>query len=254
MTIKTFERQTRIQLGNFVYLLVDPRTSAVFYVGKGAKNRPFDHLKATKDEGKKARMIRDIRAEKLEPEVHILRHGLASSKIAEDVEAAVIDAIGLENLTNGCRGKGVEMGRATVAELNQRFGSRPVSINLIKEPLMTIWINRTYSPTLDPQQLYDATRQYWHNVGKDKRTPDAEGNLAYPTVIALVDNVVVMAYRVQAWFPAGSTLSSRQWNGGRSRWEFVGNPLPKHWLVGKRLVDANGNRVNGNAQGYGYLN
>lgn len=254
MTLKTFEHQTRTRLGYFVYLLVDPRTDAIFYVGQGAKNRPFDHLKATKDEGSKAEMIRDIRADKLEPEVHVLRHGLSSSEIAEDVEAAVIDAIGLENLTNGCRGKGVEKGRATVTELNQRFGSRPVSINNIKEPLMKIWINRTYSPTMNAQQLYDATRQYWFNVGKDKRTPDADGALMYPTVVALVGNVVVMAYRVQAWFSAGSTLSTRQWNGERNRWEFVGNALPDHWLVGKRLVDGDGDSIRGNDQGYGYLN
>ncbi|WP_157094838.1 hypothetical protein SR858_03580 [Duganella zoogloeoides] len=252
--MKTFEHQTRTRLGYFVYLLVDPRTGAIFYVGKGAKNRPFDHFRATKGEGSKAEMIRRIRADKLEPEVHVLRHGLSSSEIAEDVEAAVIDAIGLENLTNSCRGKGVEKGRATVTELNQRFCSRPVSINTIKEPLMKIWINQTYSPTMNAQELYDATRQYWCNVGKDKRTPDADGALMYPTVVALVGNVVVMAYRVQAWFSAGSTLSTRKWSGDPNRWEFVGNALPDHRLVGKRLVDDNGNSIRGNAQGYGYLN
>lgn len=199
-------------------------------------------------------MILDIRADKLEPEVHVLRHGLSSGQIAEEVEAAVIDAIGLENLTNGCRGKGVAQGRATVAELNQRFGSKPVAENTINEPLMKIWINQTYSPTMSSHQLYDATRQYWYRVSADKRKPDAKGDLAYPTAIALVDNVVIMAYRVQAWFPAGSTLSTREWNGDGDRWEFVGNALPDHWLIGKRLVDDDGNRIRGNGQGYGYLN
>lgn len=254
MTLKMFDHQTRTRLGYFVYLLVDPRTNTIFYVGKGAKNRPFDHLKAKADEGEKAKMISDIRADKLEPEVHVLRHGLSTPKIAEEVEAAVIDAIGLENLTNGCRGMRVERGRATVAELNQRFGSRPVSESAIKESLMKIWINQTYSPTMNPQQVYDATRQYWYQVGADKRTPDENGDLPYPTAVALVDNVVVMAYRVQAWFPAGSTLSTREWNGGHNRWEFVGNALPEHWLVGKRLVDDDGNRIRGNGQGYGYIN
>lgn len=254
MTLNKFEQQTHASLGHYVYLLVNPRTGAIFYVGKGAKDRPFAHLKAKQDEGKKMKMIADIRANKHEPEVHVLRHGLASAEIAEEVEAAVIDAIGLENLTNGCRGKGVARGRATVAELNQRFGSKPISESSIKEPLMKIWINQTYSPTMSPQQLYDATRQYWYQVSADKRTPDANGVLAYPTAVALVDNVVVMAYRIQAWFSAGSTLSTREWDGSRNRWEFVGNALPRHRLIGQRLVDDEGNRIRGNRQGYGYIN
>ncbi len=146
-----------------------------FRVWAGAKasknDRPFDHLKADSDEGKKAKVIDEIRAEGQQPEVHILRHGLSSSKMAEDVEAAVIDAIGLENLTNLCRGKRIEQGRATAAELNHRYGSRPVVESSLREPFMKIWINQTYSPTMNAQQLYDTTRQFWYQVGKQTRTP-----------------------------------------------------------------------------------
>lgn len=254
MPMTTFDNLTSAKLGYFVYLLVDPRTGATFYVGKGAGSRPFDHLKACEDEGRKSQLIAAIRADQLEPEVHVLRHGLESSAIAEEVEAAVIDAIGLENLTNGCRGKRVKQGRATAAELRRRFGAEVVGEDMIDEPIMKIWINRTYSPTMSAQQLYDATRQYWYKVGMDKRTPEANGDLPYPTAVALVDNVVVMVYRIQAWFPAGSTMSTRDWSGDSDRWEFVGNALPDHWLVGKRLVDDDGNRMHGNGQGYGYLN
>jgi hypothetical protein len=250
----TFDTLTRARLGYFVYLLVDPRTGAAFYVGKGRGDRPFDHLKAKANESRKAQMIATIRADQLEPEVHVLRHGLECSDIAEEVEAAVIDAIGLENLTNGCRGKRVERGRATAAKLRQRFGAEPIAKGAIGERIMTIWINKTYSPTMNAQQLYDATRQYWYQVGADKRTPDANGELPYPTAVALVDNVVIMAYQVQAWFSAGSTMSSREWSGDPDRWEFVGKALPDHWLVGKRLIGDDGNRMRGNGQGYGYLN
>jgi len=165
MPTTTFDTLTRARLGYFVYLLVDPRTGTIFYVGKGAGNRPFDYLRAKEDEGRKAHLIAAIRAEQLEPEVHVLRHGLKSSTIAEEVEAAVIDAIGLENLTNGCRGKRVELGRATASELRRRFGAELVAEGMIEERIMKIWINKTYSPTMNAQQLYDATRQYWYKVG-----------------------------------------------------------------------------------------
>jgi hypothetical protein len=257
MPLIKFERQTQAILENYVYLMVDPRSATIFYVGKAAKNdRPFNHLNASTEEGKKAEVIKEIRAEGLQPEVHILRHGLPTAKMAEEVEAAVIDAIGLENLTNLCRGKRIEQGRATAAELNHRYGSQPVVESSLKDRLMKIWINQTYSPTMNAQQLYDTTRQFWYKVGKQVRTPNGHGTLPYPTVLALVDNVVVMAYRVEAWLPAGATMSTRVWQGSEAgeRWEFVGNALPNHRLVGKRLVGNNGKRIRGNGQGYGYIN
>jgi hypothetical protein len=257
MTLTKFERQTQEALKHYVYLLVDPRSARVFYVGKASKNdRPFDHLKADTNEGSKALLIAEIRAEDMQPEVHIVRHGLPNGKMAEEVEAAVIDAIGLENLTNLCRGKRIEQGRATAVELNRRYGSQPVLQSSLKDRFMKIWINQTYSPTMNSQQIYDTTRQFWYKVGKHVRTPSADGAFSYPTVLAIVDNVVVRAYSVQAWLPAGATMSTRAWNGTAAdkRWEFVGNEVPDHKLVGKRLVDDQGERIPANGQGFGYIN
>lgn len=257
MTIKNFQRTTKEALAHYVYTLVDPRSGKIFYVGKASGNdRAFNHLTAKPSEGEKSRLISEIRADGEEPQVHILRHGLLSSVIAEEVEAAVIDAIGLEYLTNLCRGKWIERGRATASELDRRYGSLPVKESSLDEPFMKIWINQTYSPTLNAQQLYDVTRQFWYRVGKAVRTPDANDFLRYPTVLALVDNVVVMAYRVQMWLPAGSTMSIRPWTGtnGDKRWEFVGNAIPGHELVGTRLVDNNSHAVRANELGYAYIN
>lgn len=256
MAIKKFQKKTKENLLHYVYLLVDPRSDTIFYVGKASGNdRAFNHLSAKAGEGKKEGVIADIRAEGDEPQVHILRHGLLSSEFAEEVEAAVIDAIGLENLTNLCRGKGVARGRAMASELNRRYGSPPMKVSEIENSYMKISINRTYSPTLTPQQLYDATRQFWFRVSKAVRTPGADGALRYPIVLALVDNVVVMAYRVEMWLPAGTTMSTRAWHGtdGDNRWEFVGNSIDDHYMVGRRLVDDHGNGVHTNQIGYGYI-
>ena len=99
-----FSQRTKEKLGYYVYALVDPRHNEIFYVGKAsANNRAFDHLKSNKSESKKQSRINEIRNSGYEPQVEILRYGLATEKIALEVEAAVIDSIGLENLTNGVR-------------------------------------------------------------------------------------------------------------------------------------------------------
>lgn len=213
-------------------------------------------MKPLAGEGDKAKAIAEIRSKKLEPLVHILRHGLQDNFMAEEVEAAIIDTIGLENLTNLCRGKRIERGRITAEVIERRFGSKPVKVSELTEPIMKIFLNQSYSPTLTEQQLYDVTRQYWYGVGKNVRQPDSEGMLPYPTVLAMVESTVVMAYQVQAWFPAGSTMSSQTWMGDESdnRWEFVGRPLPNHRLVGKRLVDEEGDGIPALQLGYGYIN
>lgn len=250
-----FERKTREALKYYVYVLVDPRSGDIFYVGKASmNNRPFDHLKADPDETKKARIIAAVRAAKMQPQVHILRHGMETPEIAEEVEAAVIDAFGLEKLANLCRGKRIEFGRATADELRHRYGSKPVRVSSLREPIMKIWINQTYSPTMTPQDLYDATRQFWYKVGQSVRTPREDGTLPYPTVLALVDNVVVMAYQVHSWLPAGTTMSTREWSGKQNLWEFIGKALPNHYLVNRRLEEDDGTRVRANRQGYGYIN
>jgi uncharacterized protein len=95
-----FSAMTKQHLGHYVYGLVDPINKAIFYVGKAsANNRAFDHLKATADEREKQTRIRQIRTAGLEPIVEILRYGLPSTEACFEVEATIIDAIGLENMS-----------------------------------------------------------------------------------------------------------------------------------------------------------
>jgi hypothetical protein len=225
MELQKFDARTQASLRCYVYALADPDNGKIFYVGKAsANNRPFSHLKPFAGESAKKAAIEEIRSRRAgcEPVVHILRHGLKDDEMAEEVEAAIIDTIGLENLTNLCRGKRIERGRATAKDIARRFGSLPLKVSVIKEA----------------------------------RKPDADGVLPYPTAIAIVKSTVVMAYEVQAWFPAGSTMSTRPWNGTDSdnRWEFVGRPLPDHWLVGKRLLDDKGKDLPDLQNGYSYIN
>jgi hypothetical protein len=254
-----FSSTTTIHLGHYVYALVDPRDDAIFYVGKAnANNRAFNHLSARPGESVKHKRILDIRASKFEPVVEILRYGLASADESFEVEAAIIDTIGLEKLTNQVRGHGVDRGRQTAREVERLHGSKSIEVNDLRESLMLFFINKTYSPTKTELELYDCVRQFWSNVSIETRTPDASGKPRYSVALGVADSVVVKAYSIAAWFPAGTTCSSRTSRARTlsqpgNRWEFVGQLLPDHRLVGRRLT-RNGKDCPANQVGYGYIN
>lgn len=234
---------------------MDPRDDSIFYVGKAsANNRAFDHLRIDKGEEEKHKRIRQIRTDGYEPDVEVLRYGLKSAKASYEVEAAVIDALGLENLTNRVRGHGIDRGRQKASEVERLHGSKAIAIEGIRDPYMLFFINQTYTPTKTEQELYDCTRQFWSRVSTTTRTPSASsGILPYPIALAIVESVVVRAYSMLSWFPAGSTLSSRPSGAPGNRWEFVGQLLPEHHLVGRRLTKGS-NDLPANQLGYGYIN
>jgi uncharacterized protein len=250
-----FSASTTTQLGHYVYALVDSRTQSIFYIGKAsANNRAFNHFLGGTSEKKKHARIEEIRATGFEPEVEILRYGLKSTSECFEVEAALIDAVGLENLTNEIRGHGIDRGRQKAADVERLHGSKPIAVESIIDPYMLFFINQSYSPTQTEQELYDATRQFWYQVSPSTRVPAPEtGMLRYPIALAVVDSVVVRAYSILAWFPAGSTLSSRAFTGPSKKWEFIGQLQTSNELVGKRLTKA-GNNLPANQLGFGYLN
>ncbi len=86
----------------YVYFLMDPRNKEVFYVGKGKDNRVFQHAEdaiSNQVETDKLDRIREIRQSGHEVQHFILRHGL-NEREAFEIEAAVIDFAGKNNLTN----------------------------------------------------------------------------------------------------------------------------------------------------------
>lgn len=87
------------QLRYYVYLYIDPRSDPIFYVGKGKGRRVLEHLRET-GESEKIKLIRELHAEGLQPRLEILVHGLDDEADALRVEAAVIDLLGRDKLTN----------------------------------------------------------------------------------------------------------------------------------------------------------
>lgn len=250
-----FSKATTLKLGFYVYALVDPHNSEIFYVGKGyANNRAFSHLAESRTEPNKNKRISAIRQANGEPIIEILRHGIESEKACFDVEATVIDAIGIENLTNAVRGHSTERGRQSAIEVERLLGSIPIDVKTISERYMVFFIHQSYSPTMTEPEVYDCTRQSWYNVSSYNRTTvDEYGKLKYSVALAVVDSIVVRVYSILAWFPAGSTLSSRLDLSAPNRWEFIGQKIDDHHLLNRRLTKGDDD-LSASQMGFTYIN
>lgn len=85
----------------YVYKLIDPRTSNVFYVGKGSGNRAWTHAKFKDGNNNyyKDSLIKEILESGLEPIIEISKR-FVNETDAYDYEESLIENIGLDNLTN----------------------------------------------------------------------------------------------------------------------------------------------------------
>jgi hypothetical protein len=162
--------------------------------------------------------IKHIRAAGVQPRIDILARGLKKEETALQVEAAVIDALGVTSLTNLVRGwKSTAYGRMPLDDLIALYRRRRVRI---KDPSILIRINELYRPQISATELYDATRASW-KLGQNRE----RAKYAF----AVFEGIVREVYEISQWLPAGSTFNSRNPRGVRSpgRWEFVGRRAPE---------------------------
>lgn len=203
------------RLGHYVYLLIDPRTGKPFYVGKGQGQRVLSHL-GLQDESRKVNLIRELTAEGKRPRLDILAHDLPNDKAALLVEAAVIDALELADLTNEVRGTGaIRHGRTPLSELIATYAAKPVEI---VDPCLLIRINRLYQPAMEGDALYEATRGTWKIGDRRNRV-----RFAMP----VYEGVVRAVYEIEEWHPAGSTDYATRERAELTRvgrWEFSAHP------------------------------
>lgn len=205
------------RLGYYVYLYIDPRTDKPFYVGKGQGDRVLSHLF---EEGKaeKVKIIGELKNLGLEPRLDILAHQLPDEETAFRIEAAVIDALGLQALSNKVRGWGsIQTGRMPLAQLIPYYAAKPVEI---VHPVMLIRVNRKYWHGMPERALYEITRGVW-KVGPRRE------NVQY--AFAVFEGIVREVYKVDTWHEAGTTpYATRELDDVQlpGRWEFTGSIAP----------------------------
>jgi hypothetical protein len=203
------------KLDYYIYLYINPLNGSIFYVGKGKGSRVFDNLKIESENQKlKAKTIREIRAKGKEPQIEILVHGLPDEETAYRIEAAIIDVIGVKNLTNSVRGwRSGHYGRMDVKQLASLYEREKAKI---EEPAILIRINQLYRYGMSDIELYDATRGIWRVSKKRIKAKYA---------FAIYEGIVREVYKIDQWFPAGTTFNTRRPSDlvDPDRWEFVGN-------------------------------
>lgn len=204
------------QLGYYVYLLSDPRTGEIFYVGKGVGNRVFAHAEDALEgerESDKLDRIRAIRAAGDEVQHELVRFGL-NERTAFEVEAAAIELLGLSDLTNVVAGHHVgERGRMSTDDARSLFEAPPVE--RIKEAVLLIRIPRLWYPSMPPEDLFEATNGWW-------RLGPRREKAAY--AFAVNRGVIREVYRIRSW--RERRQGDRDWEddleSGRPRWGFEG--------------------------------
>jgi uncharacterized protein len=176
----------------YVYALVDPRDSRIFYVGKGKGDRVYQHARNAQAVGEdrrsaKINQIREIHAKGLQVGVEIIRHNLEDDQ-AYEVEAGVIDALRLTGLplTNKASGKGSRsQGHRSLDALRAEYGARPAAFDR-SHRIVLIRINRRFHYGMSGDELYEATRKWW------KMAPSRRPDYAF----AVYDGVIRAVYRI----------------------------------------------------------
>lgn len=221
---KEFPLSVIEKLDHYVYLLRDPRTHQVFYIGKGMGNRIFAHINAALKDGMpsdKLDKIQEIRANNLDV-IHIVhRHGL-TEKEAFEVEAALIDFIGLNDLTNKIQGQNSDdRGRMLVSEIISKYQAHVAEIT---QPAILITVNQFYRRGMTSEMLYEITRGKWVIGARRNKVKYA---------FSVYKGIIREVYEIECWYPAPIEDSEikRTWINQnlidtqvkqRNRWQFEG--------------------------------
>ena len=223
-----FSPEVCSKLGFYVYRLVDPRDGMTFYVGKGQKNRVFDHAKMalkfslsqsiTGEDSISAKyeQIRSIIESGLEVICIIHRHHIKTAKEAFEIEGALIDAY--QGLTNVQDGHGnSDFGCANAVEIQRRYGAEEAVVASGKYVIIKVReavVNARGS-------IYEAVRRAWRiNIEK------AKGRMVLACVNGLIRGVFTnLEWREDAEHPGRYGFSGVSAEDDFSR-RLIGQRLP----------------------------
>jgi hypothetical protein len=214
-----FSQKTIEELNYYVYVLVDPRSNKIFYVGKGIGNRVFNHVACSLDETQdsdKLNIIREITQDGDTVKHFIVRHDLTESE-AFLVESVLIDFLSysdffsIRSISNIQAGhhqwfKGIK----TVDELEVLYACEPLELKDIKHNLVTININKTYNIKNDYHpNIYESTRKSWKM--SEARLDQIEYVLSeYRSVVRAVFKPVKWLKNGNRWMFEGEEVLDRE--------------------------------------------
>lgn len=191
-----FSHKVKEALGYYVYALVDPRNSKIFYIGKGRENRVFQHAKGVLEDiledalsenapNLKLDTIRSIMSEGKKVAYYIIRHNL-EEKEAYLVESTLIDMLTYSpfnhnnQLTNLIAGHHQwDEGIKTIEEINVLYDCEKIEVKKgdnieVKkgDNILLVNLNQSYNQTkakgvYKRNDIYESTRKYW-KISREK--------------------------------------------------------------------------------------
>lgn len=193
------------KLKYYVYLLKDPRSGEIFYVGKGKGNRINNHsLEALifgEDKSEKIKRIRQITDTGRELQLVVLRHGL-TEKEAFEIEASAIDLLG-KNLTNIMSGHhSDERGIMSLKDVELKYQAEPA---VFKHNVLLVKVNKKFTYDITANELYNITRSAWH-VSK-------ESVAKVEVVCAVYRGIIREVYTPQSWHKHPTRKGRREFIG-----------------------------------------
>lgn len=198
-SIKQFSEMALQQLNGFyVYVLIDPRSNQIFYIGKGTGNRVFSHEaesgKSPKSEKAKLQRIQEIEGAGYDVKRLIVNWGLTEAE-AFASEATLINLVNYmspESLTNAVAGHHIHES-LTVEDFELLYGAEHLAPEDIRHNILCIKINQRYHRDMTSKELYDAVRGIWRasmNTIKSK-------HIEY--VFGVYNQLVVAVYKPDEW-------------------------------------------------------
>lgn len=197
--IKSFSEKAIAALGGFyVYALIDPRNSEVFYIGKGKDNRVFSHEmesgKSREVEKAKLKRIQSIQKDGNDVKRVIVNWGLSESEsfIAEATLINMMKMIKGAHLTNEVSGHHVHE-CLTVEEFERIYGAELLKPSDIKHNILVIKINKYYRRGMSEYEIYEGVRGTWNASlnSIEKR------NVKY--VLGVYNSLIVGVYKPDEW-------------------------------------------------------
>lgn len=214
-----------------MYLLIDPRDQSVFYVGKGKGNRIEQHLLDAVNEDtvetEKIKKIRDIQNSGLDVSHVVLRHGLIE-KEALEVESAIIDILGEDNITNILKGHNSEdRGIMDLTDIKIKYEAIDVKV---EDPMILININNNFQRNLSTEEIYEVTRKSW------KISMKSVANIKI--ACAVYRGIIREVFVINKWLPSLENNGRFEFEGvvasKNIREKYLNKSVAKYWKQGSQ--------------------